>query len=225
MFKLSMLEERKLAGFARKCVKGNDLAHGWDHIECVVKLSKIIGERVKANLKILLAAAYLHDIVSRDETGKHYLHSSASAKKAAKILKEIGFNEREIERVMEAISTSSYESHLKGIEPVSMEAKVLRDADFLDAMGARGIARTFAFAGHYKCPHGLGSLNWDPRNPPKHEMNLEGPDPTAIHHFSSKLLWLKDLMSTEMGRKLAEERHRFMVAFLQRYKEEMEGKT
>jgi len=117
------------------------------------------------------------------------------------------------------IISSSYESYLKGKEATTIEAKVVRDADWLDAIGARGIARVFVFAGYYHCPE-MGSVDWDPDNPVKLDMSPIGPDPSPIYHFFSKLLWLKDLMQTETGKKEAEKRHQFMVDFLKRYKSE-----
>ncbi len=222
MGSLSEIEER-IYRFVKKNVSGSDLAHAMDHVECVVKFVKKIGAEEKVNMKILLAAAYLHDIVPRNRVKGNSSHYVESARKAEEFLQKIGFEKEEIKGVIGAILTSSYEAYLRGVKPASREAEVLRDADLLDAMGARGIARVFAFAGYYGSSE-LGKVNWDPENPPKYKMNTEGPDPNPIYHFASKLLRLKKLMLTATGRRLAEERHRFMVEFLKRYKLEMECK-
>jgi len=207
----------------RKFVEGRrqkaDIAHGLDHADCVVSMARKIALREGANLRIVIPAAYLHDIVSRDEVERFDLHTDESVALARQFLRSLSFSASEIEGICEVISTSSYESYLNGKEPASLEAKVVRDADWLDAMGARGIARVFAFAGHYGCPE-MGKVEWDPENPDKLEMNTSGTDPSPIYHFFSKLLWLKDLMQTDTGRIEAQKRHQFMVDFLKRYKSE-----
>ncbi|HIE23972.1 MAG TPA: HD domain-containing protein [Candidatus Korarchaeota archaeon] len=215
--------EKRIKEYVMMKVKGNDIAHSWDHVECVVNLSRRMGKEYGANMRILIPAAYFHDIIPRSAVREYENHSRASAHEAKRFLREIGFTNDEIEKIIEAIITSSYEAHERGIEPRFLEAMILRDADLLDSMGARGIARVFAFAGAYGCPKGLGKLEWDPKNPPRFKMSLKGPDPSAIYHFASKLLWLKDLILTEEGKRLAKERHEFMVEFLIKYRKEMEG--
>jgi uncharacterized protein len=97
---------------------------------------------------------------------------------------------------------------------------VLRDADWLEAIGAHGIARVFAFAGHYNVP--LTFVDRDPERPPRLPTQDNQPDPSAFHHFYSKLLWVKDGLLTEPGRQEGERRHRFLVAFLKEYRAERE---
>ena len=158
-------------------------------------------------------------IIGRGSVLTGFDQKKAVEESLAKALEAAGIARNEIEKIGDVIMTSSYESHLKGMEPASLEAKVLRDADWLDAMGARGIARVFVFAGHYGCPE-MGTVDWDPESPEKLEMSTSGPDPSPVYHFFSKLLWLKDLMQTDTGRMEAEKRHQFMVNFLKRYREE-----
>ncbi len=216
-------EEKEIRDYVKDKVRCNDIAHGWDHIECVVNIARRIGAKEGANMRILIPAAYFHDIIPRKAVTEHYKHSEASAEEARSFLSKLGFTSEEIDLVIKTILTASYEAHERGIEPDLLEAKVLRDADLLDSIGARGIARVFAFAGAYGCPEGLGRLEWDPKNPPKLKMNIKGPDPSAIYHFASKLLWLKDLILTKEGKRLAKGRHEFMIEFLYRYEKEMEG--
>lgn len=219
---LKMDEEEKIRNFVKERLKNADIAHGFDHIECVVKIAKKLALAEGANLRIIIPSAYLHDIVPRNEVERFDLHTEKSASEAVKFLEEIGFTQQEIKKIKDVIISSSYESYLKGKKATSIEAKVVRDADWLDAIGARGIARVFAFAGHYGCPE-MGSVDWDPDNPIKLEISSNGPDPSPIYHFFSKLLWIKDLMQTETGRKEAEKRHQFMVDFLKRYKSECQA--
>ncbi|HYA22185.1 MAG TPA: hypothetical protein VEG31_03325, partial [Thermoproteota archaeon] len=167
----------------------------------------------------LALAAYLHDAVPRAQS-KGRPHHLASAAYAESLLRSKGLPKNKSRAVRSIIEESSYEAILSGRIPSSIEARVLRDADFLEAMGARGIARAFAFIGWYR-GEALGVLDWDPERPPDLRMSETGPDPSAIWHFASKLLRLKGMMCTRTGRRLAQRRHTFMVRFLKRYAAEM----
>ena len=101
------------------------------------------------------------------------------------------------ERIITAINAVSF-SRNRGKKPETLEGKTVQDADRLDAIGAVGIARTFAFGG-------------------EHGRSLDA----SIQHFYDKLLLLKDEMNTKSGRELAEDRHSFMVRFLEEYRKEM----
>lgn len=212
-------QEKRIRDFVKGRLHNADIAHGLDHVQYVVNMARKIALREGADLRIVIPAAYLHDVVSREEVERFDLHTGESVALGKRFLRDMGFSESEIEKIGDVIMTSSYEAHLKGKEPTSLEAKVLRDADWLDAIGARGIARVFVFAGHYGCPE-MGTVDWEPENPEKLEMSTSGPDPSPIYHFFSKLLWQKDLMQTDTGRIEAEKRHQFMVDFLKRYREE-----
>lgn len=216
---MNIEKEEAIKHFVMEKLKNADIAHSYNHTECVVNMAKKIAIADKANIRIVIPAAYLHDIIPRNEAERFDLHTEESAHEAMRFLKNIDFSSHEIDEVAEVIISSSYESYLKGKEPLTIEAKTVRDADWLDAIGARGIARVFVFAGYYGSPD-MGNVDWNPDKPQKLEMNLVGPDPSPIYHFFSKLLWLKDLMRTETGRKEAEKRHQFMIDFLKRYKSE-----
>jgi len=216
---ITLEEEKQIRDFVKERLRGSDIAHGFDHVEYVVNMARKIALREGADLRIVIPAAYLHDVVSREDVERFDLHTDESATEGKRFLRNMGFSAVEIDEIGDAIATSSYESYLKGREPASLEAKVVRDADWLDAIGARGIARVFAFAGHYGCPE-MGKVDWDPEKPEKLEMNTSGADPSPIYHFFSKLLWLKDLMQTDTGKMEAEKRHQFMVDFLKRYRAE-----
>lgn len=212
-------QEKLIREFVKEKLQKADIAHGFDHVEYVVNMARKIALQEGADLRIVIPAAYLHDLVSREEVERFDLHTDKSVAEGRQFLKSIGFSDREIQRIGDAIATSSYEAYLKGRKPASLEARVLRDADWLDAIGARGVARVFAFAGHYRCPE-MGNVEWDPECPEKLDMSISGPDPSPIYHFFSKLLWLRGLMLTETGRMEAEKRHQFMVDFLKTYQAE-----
>jgi uncharacterized protein len=202
--------------------KYRDLAHGYDHTECVVKLSRFIGKKEGANLRIVTAAAYFHDFEPRQKL-IFESHTKLSAHKAVSFLKRLhSFSKDELDRIYHCIDTSSYGSASLGYIPETIEAKVVRDADWLDAIGARGIARVFAFGATHGCET-LGECYWDPENPPQMKMSLIGPDPSPIYHFFSKLLWVKDKVITDTGKKIAKIRHERLVNFLRNYYNEMES--
>ena len=224
MERLKPEEEKAIRRFVRLRMKPLDPAHGFDHVECVVRLTLKIGRAEGANLRIAVTAAYLHDLPPENVKGKFDYSTEDSAREAEAFLAKIGFPRDEIGRVVEAILPASYSMHLKGVRPKTLEAKVVRDADFLDAMGARGIARVFATSAYYGVRR-LGRVRWNPERPVRLPPSLKGPDPTPIYHFYSKLLWLKDLMQTETGRKIAEQRHQYMVEFLKRFSAEVRGAT
>ena len=107
-----------------------------------------------------------------------------------------------------------------GHKPQTIEAEVVRDADFLEAMGARGVGRAFAFGAYYGAKE-MGRVDHSPRYPPVvFDMNLTGPDRSPIYHFFTKLLKLKNFLLTKTGKQLAKRRHDFLVKFLEEYASE-----
>ncbi len=133
----------------RKIIK-NDPAHDFDHIVRVYKNAQKISKKEKANEKLVLSAALLHDIVAYPKSDKRSKNSSIdSAKKAETVLKKYDFTEKEIEIISDAIRDHSFSQ--KKI-PKTLEGKILQDADRLDALGAIGIARVFATGGSLNRP-------------------------------------------------------------------------
>lgn len=225
MFKRKTLEtvlETKMSNFVKAYMKDtfSDIAHRFDHIECVVKLAKYIAAKEGANYRIVVPAAFFHDYAPRQHYAFHF-HTDESADAAATFLSENGFDIEEITAIVHCIVASEFSSYLLGIEPRTLEAKVVRDADFLESIGARGIARAFSFAGKH-CDS-LGVLDYDPSRPLFKHHNIMAADETPIHHFASKLLLIRNLLLTETGKEIGDKRHRFMIQFLRRYGREMEG--
>lgn len=213
-------EEKKIVEYINQNMKtGHDLAHGYDHVKCVVAYSRYIAMREGANLRVVTAAAYFHDFEPRRKL-IYESHTAYSAQRAVAFLKTLDFKDTELNEIYHCIITSSYGASELGCHPLSLEAKCVRDADWLDAIGARGIARVFAFGAAHGCEE-LGEVEWSLDPPPKKRMSLIGPDPSPIYHFFSKLLWVKDGMVTNTGKLLAEVRHKRMLGFLKEYGEEM----
>jgi len=164
--------------------------HGWDHVERVYDLCCFIGEKEGGDLETLKIAALLHDI-ARDQRGDH---AKSSAKEAERILRTLGFQQTKISRIVDAIKTHRFSGKSK---PRTLEAKILADADKLDAMGAVGVYRAAAFGAE-----------------------IQRPIQSTIDHFNEKLLKLKDMMYTKTARRLAEGRHKFMLAYLKQIEKE-----
>jgi len=165
-------------------------SHTNDHVERVVKLAVFIAERENADINVVKKAAELHDI-ARDRPN----HAIESAKIAKKVLKKEGYDEDFIKAVVHCIEAHSFSAN---VEPETLEAKVLSDADKIDAIGAVGVARAFLFSGE------VGRSIED-----------------TLVHFEEKLLKLKDLLHTDTARKIAEKRHEFLLEFYNRIKKEL----
>jgi uncharacterized protein len=194
--------------------------HDWTHVERVHNLAMKIGRKEGADLSILSAATYLHDIGRRDEMKSKgaYCHAQAGAKMAEKILRDLNVDEAIIQNIIHSIETHRYRNDLN---PNTLEAKVLFDADKLDSIGAIGLARAFLFAGH------SGSCNiYTGREKSAAikgvDLSYSGDD-SALLEYEFKLKKIKDKMMTKTGKKMAYERHEFMHSFVNRMHKEIEG--
>jgi uncharacterized protein len=191
--------------------------HGLDHSFRVHTTALQIGRQMNARLDILSAASLLHDIGRRDESKSkgQVCHAAKGAELARPILTGIGFKGVDIEKISHCISTHRFrDENLPG----SPEAKILFDADKLDSIGAIGIGRAFLFAGQ------VGARLHN------HDIDIHSTDPytiedTAYREFRVKLGRIKDRMQTPMGRRLANERHKFMVDFFSRLETEINGQA
>lgn len=163
-------------------------SHGLDHTLRVTRLCKLIGQAEGADMDVLIPAALLHDIARPAEKERGIPHELEGARMAEELLTTMGYDPERIFLIAGAIRTHRYRSDER---PATAEAKILSDADKLDALGAIGIARTFMRAGE----HG-------------------GDIADAVDHFHDKLLNLSDLLYTPTGRRIAEERHIFLTNFI-----------
>jgi uncharacterized protein len=190
--------------------------HDWHHLERVRRLSLYIAKQEGlTDLHSIELAALLHDV--SDE--KLNDNRESGQKKLENILLLLDLTDKEREKIQAVIASVSFKG---GNETAitEIEAKVVRDADRLDAIGAIGIARTFAYGGS------KGNSLFNPELRVRENMTIEeyrNGETSTIHHFYEKLLKLKNLMCTETGRKLAEERHAFMEGFLQQFFKEWNG--
>ncbi|MGO4441136.1 HD domain-containing protein [Rhizobium sp. RAF56] len=178
--------------------EGDDGSHDIAHILRVYRNAMRINREEGGDAKILTAAVLLHDCVAVEKNSPLRARASAlAAAKASGILEELGWGQEDIARVSHAIVAHSFSA---GIEPETLEAKILQDADRLDAIGMVGAARCFYIAGR------LGSGLYDPLDPLAQSRPLDDKR-FAIDHFETKLFKLADGFQTEAGRALARERH------------------
>ena len=193
-------------------IMDNDPAHDFDHVMRVYTNAKKIVKEEKADEKLVLSAALLHDIVSYSKSSTRSKFSSIdSAKKSKIILKKYGFSEKEITIVSDAIKDHSFSQNKV---PETLEGKILQDADRLDALGAIGIARVFATSGSLNRPfYNIDDPFCTKRNPDD--------DLWAVDHFFNKLLKLESLMNTRSGKIEAKKRTNVLQEFLKQLKDEI----
>jgi uncharacterized protein len=184
-------------------------------------LARGIGLEEGADLRIVQAAALLHDVGRSAERQSGVCHAREGARRARIILQ--GHPPEDVERVAQAIMEHRFRG---GLAPTSLEARVLRDADKLDAMGAIGVARAFAVAGAQgKRLHAPVPPGYDQRDPERSGGDQADEEHTPVHEYRFKLSRLSDGMLTAAGRRIAQGRHAFMEAFFQRLGAEVRGES
>lgn len=204
--------------FVKEKLDGAEAGHDWFHIERVWKLSKKIAENEKVDSEVLELGALLHDIA---DAKFHDGDETLALKISRNFLESQNVGEEIIEKVLFIIQNISFKNRGEAPENLPLELKIVQDADRLDAIGAIGIARTFNFGGF------KNNLMFHPEIPPKLSMTKEEykkNEGTTINHFYEKLLLLKDLMNTETAKKIASERHDFMLKFLEEFSKEWDVK-
>lgn len=189
-----------------------DASHDWQHIERVLQNAKRIMEQETADPFIVELAVLLHDV-----SDPKYAAQGMDPEKD--ILQSLELTEEQQKQIAQIIRQVSFKGG-NGEAPTSIEAKVVQDADRLDAMGAVGIARTFAYGG----AKGRKLYDWEeqPRSDMTEQEYRSTPTSSATH-FYEKLLLLKNMMTTETGKHIADERHQFMLSFLEQLKKETDG--
>ncbi len=188
--------------------------HDWHHIMRVYNVSCYIQEIEGGNREVIEYAALLHDISDHKFNGGKL---DEGGKVASEILKEFGVSQEIIAQVKYIVDNVSYKGAKTKAEMNSLEGQIVQDADRLDAIGAIGIARTFAYGGN------RGQAIYSPEMKATQHQTFEEyhhSNTNTINHFYEKLLLLKDRMNTETGKKLAEKRHQVMEEFLANFFDE-----
>ena len=215
MYKTLMIEKTK--EFVKNKLYGEGSGHDWFHIERVYNLAKYIAQKENANFFIVEMTALLHDI----DDWKFSKSNDSNTTVTEKFLKSIEVDEESFKTIIKIIQTISYKGGIVDSTQHTLEGKIVQDADRLDAIGAIGIARTFAYGGHKNRPI------YDPSIKPmdfKDLNEVKNAENHTINHFYEKLLKLKDLMNTDTAKEIAEKRHKFMEDFLEEFYSEWKFK-
>lgn len=206
----------KTIDFVKQTLDGAEAGHDWFHTERVWKLARKIQKLEGGNLQIIELSALLHDIA---DPKFHNGDEDLALELSEKFLKNQNVESEIIEKVLFIIKHISFKNRKEAPENLPLELKIVQDADRLDAIGAIGIARTFNFGGF------KNNLMYHPDIKPNMNQTKEeykASNGTTINHFYEKLLLLKDGMNTLYAKKLAEERHQFMLLFLEKFYQEWE---
>eukprot|EP01100_Stratorugosa_tubuloviscum_P004500 TRINITY_DN2132_c0_g1_i1.p1 TRINITY_DN2132_c0_g1~~TRINITY_DN2132_c0_g1_i1.p1 ORF type:complete len:226 (-),score=104.76 TRINITY_DN2132_c0_g1_i1:57-734(-) len=212
----------KAINFVKQEVSKYDASHDWAHIERVRKLAHTIAQQENYNdFELIQLAAILHDVGDWKYSGSEEVGPAASRK----FLEENNYDPIKITTIENIIRSISFKNELLNNQNNStpfIELYIVQDADRLDAIGAIGIARCFTYGGaknrrlyDLEAPRTIYQVS--------KEDYMYGAHPSSVSHFYQKLLLLKDLMKTNAGKKLAENRHQFMQQFLNQIWSEIEG--
>ncbi|MEJ2882547.1 HD domain-containing protein [Pedobacter sp. GR22-6] len=205
----------KTISFVKATLADAEAGHDWFHIERVFHNAQKINAIEKGDALVVALAALLHDIADpKFNNGDEEI----GPRMAGDFLSSLALDEQLIVHVQQIIRNLSYKASLGVVNFQSSELDIVQDADRLDAIGAIGIARAFTYGG-YK-----NRVLYDPEIKPNLNMSKEeykNSTAPTINHFYEKLLLLKDLMKTEEGKRIAEQRHEFMLSYLEQFYSEV----
>lgn len=190
-----------------------DASHDWQHIERVLENARHIGQAEGGDQALIELAVLLHDVSDPK-------YKKAGEDPEQEILLQLELSDKERSDIRSIIRTVSFKGGTNE-EPETVEGRIVRDADRLDAIGAIGIARTFAYGG------AKGRKLYDRDEQARTQMTeseYRNGDTSSVTHFYEKLLLLKELMVTDSAKQMAEERHQFMLSFLEQLQNETDGK-
>jgi len=211
------LSIQKTIDFVKETLAHAEAGHDWFHIERVFKTAQNINQKENGNQLVVAFAALLHDIADpKFNNGDETLGPNM----AAAFLESISVDQEIIDHVKLIIQNMSFKNSFDQNTFTSKEMQIVQDADRLDAIGAIGIARAFTYGGF------KNRVLYDPAIKPEQHLNKESYKNTTaptINHFYEKLLLLKDMMNTEAGKAIAQERHHFMEQYLDHFYKEWEG--
>lgn len=202
----------------RSKFEGESTGHDWFHIERVWRNAKLIAQNENCDLLVVELGALLHDIADHKFV-QNFEEESVNRTRA--LLSKNNVSSKIIDQVIHIVLNCSFKGGLEDNKMQSIEGLIVQDADRLDAIGAIGIARTFAYGGK------AGNEIYNPNIPPTDFKSAEEYRTKRTHtvnHFYEKLLKLSGTMNTTEGSRLAKERHQYMSSFLDQFYNEWEGK-
>ncbi len=208
--------EPELEARVAHSIQGADAAHDLAHIRRVVKAAREICREEGGDFNVVIPAAWLHDLVSVPKSSSDRSQASRlSAAAAQELLRQLAYPEELLAGIGHAIEAHSFSAAL---EPRTVEARIVQDADRLDALGAIGLARCFATAG------AIGSSLYHEADPFARTRPLDDRQ-WAVDHVPNKLLKVAETMRTATGRRLARERAVFIQSFLSQLATEITDET
>ncbi|MBN1873973.1 MAG: HD domain-containing protein [Anaerolineae bacterium] len=202
--------------FARQLYQSADSVHDFDHILRVLTLAERIARAEGADMETVRAATLFHDWGRAEAEIKNLDHAAVAAERVQMLLESEGFEATWVASVVHAVAAHRFRT---APAPQTLEAQVLFDADKLDAIGAVGIARAFAYGGAHNqrlwaALDDIDLSHWEAQGDDSH---------TPVHEFVVKLSRLKERLYTSEGRKIAAARHRYMEDFYRRLDAEVRG--
>ena len=212
---------KKLEKEIKESFSEESSGHDIYHLKRVLNLSLFLQKKEGGDRLVIAIAAFLHDLhrIIEKKSGK-FCHPRDSLSKIKELISKVKLTNEQKEKILHCVEYhEEYNFSRKGKTVSDIETLIIQDADNLDAIGAIGVGRTFAFGGAH-------SVNmWVPESPFKRKYFDENKkDISTIHHFYSKLLKLKDNMNTKTGKSMANKRHKFMEQFLKEFFDEWSGK-
>lgn len=208
----------KIKEYVKNEMLNEETGHDWWHVNRVYNNSVYINKIEKANDSIIKIIALLHDLYDSKFVDVNVSKSIINLFKKLEVYKL--FKKEDLDNIIYSIENMSYSKNIEKKIKLSKEGEIVQDADRLDAIGAIGIARTFAYGGKVKRPIYEPKIE---RKAVTTEEEYKNNKQDSIKHFYDKLLKLKDTMNTKTGFKLAEERHKYMEDFLMQFYKEWEG--
>lgn len=208
---------KKTKEYVRNILQDKESTHDWWHVHRVFKNAIKIARMEKADLFIVGLVSLLHDV---GDWKFHDGDEMAGSRLARRWLKKLGLEKPIIDSVCTIIPEISFKGAGVKSKPMSKEGQIVQDADRLDAIGAIGIARAFAYGGYRK------RLLHDPsQSAQKHKTfdEYKKSQGTTLNHFYEKLLLLKNRMNTKTGRRIAQTRHKMMLKFVHDFLREWRG--
>ena len=203
----------KIKEFVKDLLAKEYSGHDYYHCIRVYNNAMLICKDMDCDKRLVSVASLLHDV----DDAK--LFDSKDYDNARKILNDLNYEKDFIEKVINIIKDVSFKGK-DSVIPSSLEGKIVQDADRLDAIGAIGIARTFAYGGNHN------RLIYDPSIKPNLNMDYnqyKNANNPTINHFYEKLLLLKDMMNLEKSKQIAIHRHKFMEEYLKEFYDEWDG--
>jgi len=209
---------RKTADYVRLKLENEPTGHDWWHVERVWKMAKIIQAKEGGDLFLVELAALLHDL---GDYKQHEFNEMKGSLVLHGMMDVLGLENDLQEKIVDIVSEAQYNAD-ETVVPKTLEGKILQDADWLDALGAVGIARTFATGGRIK------RAIYDPKRKPRHQLTKDDyqhkkREGTSFNYFYEKVLKLPNMMNTETAKKIAASRLDFLKTYMDEFLKESAG--